>query len=207
MSPTLRRIFWILNKFLMVPFFRLGLGPLLGTPFGGYIMVLKHVGRKSSKTYYTPVNYAIHNGCVYCVSGGRRSSDWFRNLLANPEIELILPGGVLFARAEEVYNPEERLKMARQVLINAGFAGFFEGYNPRTISDAALEQKISDLPVLRFTPLGLGNGAFDPAGMDLCPITLLGQIGQRKPSASGMAGNGSGMSKRYIGRVPSGSFS
>jgi hypothetical protein len=50
------------------------------------------------------------------------------------------------------------------VLINAGFAGFFEGYNPRSTSDAALEEKISDLPVLRFTPLGVGNGAFDPGG-------------------------------------------
>jgi len=148
----------------MVPIFRLGLGPLLGTPFGGYIMVLKPIGRKSGKTYYTPVNYAIHNGCVYCVSGGRRTSDWFRNLLAHPEVEIILPGGALFARVEEVSDPAERLRMARQVLINAGFAGFFEGYNPRTLSDEALQEKISDLPVLRCTPLGLGNGPFDPGG-------------------------------------------
>lgn len=164
MSPTLRRIFWIVNRYLMVPIFRLGLGPLLGTPFGGYIMVLKSIGRKSGKTYYTPVNYAIHNGCVYCVSGGRRTADWFRNLQAHPEIELILPGGAIFARAEEVSDPDERRIMARQVLINAGFAGFFEGYNPRTISDAALQAKISDLPVLRFTPLGVGHGPYDPSG-------------------------------------------
>ncbi len=164
MSPALRRMFWFLNKYLMVPIFRLGLGQFLGTPFGGYIMVLKPLGRKSGKTYYTPVNYAIHHGCVYCVSGGRRSSDWFRNLLAHPEVEIILPGGALLARAEEVSDAAERLALARQVLINAGFAGFFEGYNPRTISDAALQEKISDLPVLRFTPLGLGNGPFDPGG-------------------------------------------
>jgi deazaflavin-dependent oxidoreductase (nitroreductase family) len=160
----LKRIFWILNKFLMVPIFRLGLGPLLGSPFGGYIMVLKPIGRKSGKTYYTPVNYAIRKGRVYCVSGGRRKADWFRNLLAHPEIEIILPGGAIFARAEEVSDPVERREAARQVLINAGFAGFFEGYNPRSTSDAALEEKISDLPVLRFTPLGVGNGAFDPGG-------------------------------------------
>lgn len=164
MPPILSRIFWILNKFFMVPIFRLGLGPLLGTPFGGYVMVLKPIGRKSGKTYYTPVNYAIRDGCVYCVSGGRRTSDWFRNLLAHPEIEIILPGGAIFARAEEVHDPHERRDVARQVLINAGFAGFFEGYNPRTISDADLEEKISDLPVLRFTPLGVGNGPFDPGG-------------------------------------------
>ena len=96
--------------------------------------------------------------------GGRRKSDWFRNLLAHPEVEIILPGGALFARAEEVSDAAERLTVARQVLLNAGFAGFFEGYNPRTISDAALAEKISDLPVTRFTPLGLANGPFDPGG-------------------------------------------
>ncbi len=164
MSPALRRIFWILNKYVMVPIFRLGFGPILGSPFGGYVMVLKPIGRKSGKTYYTPLNYAIHNGRVYCVSGGRRTSDWFRNVLAHPEVELLMPGGAIFARAEEVSDPDERRDMARQVLINAGFAGFFEGYNPRTISDAALQEKIADLPVLRFTPLGLGNGPFDPGG-------------------------------------------
>jgi deazaflavin-dependent oxidoreductase (nitroreductase family) len=148
----------------MVPIFRLGLGFLFGNPLGGYVMVLKNIGRKSGKTYYTPVNYAIWNGSVYCISGGRRSSDWFRNLLANPEIEIILPGGAIFTRAEEVNDPDEQRIVARKVLINAGFAGFFEGYNPRTISDDILQDKISSLPVLRFKVLGLGNGAFDPSG-------------------------------------------
>ena len=164
MPPIIRRIFWFLNKFFMVPLFRLGLGPLFCNPLSGYIMVLKPIGRKSGKTYFTPVNYAIHNGNIYCISGGRRTSDWFRNLLANPEIEIILPGGAVYTRSEEVSDPNERRIVARKVLINAGFAGFFEGYNPRTISDEVLQEKISALPVLRFRPLGLGNGASDPAG-------------------------------------------
>ena len=164
MPPLMRRIFRYLNKYFMVPLFRLGLGSLLGNPLSGYIMVMKTIGRKSGKTYYTPVNYAINKGNVYCLSGGRRTSDWFKNLLANPEIEIILPGGAIFARVEEVRDPEERLVVTRQVLINAGFAGFFEGYNPRRINDAELQEKISDLPVLRFQPLGLGNGAVDSAG-------------------------------------------
>jgi deazaflavin-dependent oxidoreductase (nitroreductase family) len=160
----MRRIFWFLNKFFMVPVFRLGLGSLFCNPFSGYMMVMKHIGRKSSKIYYTPVNYAIWHGNVYCISGGRRSSDWLQNLQANPEIEIILPGGAIFAHAEEVSDSDVRRIVARKVLINAGFAGFFEGYNPRTISDEALQHKISTLPMLRFKPLGLGNGAADPAG-------------------------------------------
>jgi len=164
MPPILRKIFWFLNTFFMTPAFRLGFGFLLGTPFGGYMMVLKVVGRKSGKIRFAPVNYAIRNGFIYCLSGGRKRSDWYRNLLANPDVELILPGGALFARAEEIKDPDERRIVARQVLKNAGFAGFFEGYNPHTISDADLQAKIADIPIIRFTPIGLGSGAFDAGG-------------------------------------------
>ena len=66
---SLRRIFWYLNRYFMVPMFRLGLGPLMGNPFSGYIMVIKTSGRKSGLTRYAPVNYAILNGSVYCLSG------------------------------------------------------------------------------------------------------------------------------------------
>ncbi len=173
MSPIMRRIFRYLNKYFMVPLFRLGLGPIFCNPVSGYMMVMKTIGRKSGKTFYTPVNYAIHQGNVYCISGGRRTSDWFRNLLVNPEIEIILPGGAIFAHAQEVADPREKLTVARQVLINAGFAGFFEGYNPRRISDEQLQQNIVDLPVVRFQPLGLGNGAADPAGWAWIGVILV----------------------------------
>lgn len=70
MSPNLlRRFFWYLNRYLMVPMFRLGLGPVIGNPLSGYIMVIKTSGRKSGITRYSPVNYAILNGSVYCLSG------------------------------------------------------------------------------------------------------------------------------------------
>ena len=52
----LRRVFWFLNKFFMVPLFRLGLGVFIVNPLTGYIMTLKTKGRKTSKTRYTPVN-------------------------------------------------------------------------------------------------------------------------------------------------------
>lgn len=164
MSPFARRIFWFLNKFFMVPMFRLGFAPIVGNPFTGYIMVLKTIGRKTGKVRYAPVNYTIHKGNIYCVSGGRKKSDWYRNLHANPEIEIILPSGNIYARMDEISNPAEKLSLTRQILQNAGFAGFFEGYNPFSISDEELSAKIADLPVLRFQPLGVGNGASDAGG-------------------------------------------
>jgi deazaflavin-dependent oxidoreductase (nitroreductase family) len=164
MPPLMRRIFWYLNKFFMVPMFRLGFGPFFGNPLTGYIMVMKVIGRKTGKVRFTPVNYAIHKGDVYCISGGRATSDWFRNLLANPEVDLILPGISIHAHVEEATDPEQKLIITRQILKNAGFAGFFEGYNPFTITDVELAQKIEYLPLLRFHPLGLGSGPSDAGG-------------------------------------------
>ena len=79
-DQILRRLFKMLNRYFMVPAFRLGLGFLVGTPFGGYIMVLRTVGRKTGKIRSTPVNYAILDGHIYCLSGFGAGAHWVRNL-------------------------------------------------------------------------------------------------------------------------------
>ena len=164
MPPVMRKIFRFLNKYFMVPVYRLGLGGIFSNPFSGYIMVLKVIGRKSGKLRYAPVNYAIHQGAIWCISGGRKTSDWYKNLIANPEIEAILPGGAVFGRVSEESDLETRRIIIRQLLKNAGFAGFFEGYNPWKISDEELMEKSADLPLMKITPQGIGNGASDPHG-------------------------------------------
>jgi deazaflavin-dependent oxidoreductase (nitroreductase family) len=164
MSPLMRKIFKILNKYFMVPIFRLGLGWFFGNPINGYIMVMKAIGRKSGKLRYAPVNYAIYKGDVYCVSGGRESSDWYRNLMANPEIDVILPGGTIHGKIKEITDEKDRLLIIRQIFQNAGFAGFFEGYNPWKITDEELVEKIGDLPLLRIRPTGIGSGPADASG-------------------------------------------
>jgi deazaflavin-dependent oxidoreductase (nitroreductase family) len=160
----MRRIFWFVNKYFMVPMFRLGFGPFFGNPFTGYIMVLKIIGRKTGKLRYAPVNYAILGGKVYCISGYRRGSDWYRNLRSNPAIEAILPGGAIAGTATEITNTALRTPLIRKILQNAGFAGFFEGYNPFRISDEELARKTADMPLICIQPVGLGSGASDPGG-------------------------------------------
>lgn len=160
----LRRVFWYLNRYFMVPMFRLGLGPCIGNPLSGYIMVIKTRGRKSGITRYSPVNYAILDGSVYCLAGWGRLSDWYRNLLANPRVELILPSGGLVGTAETVSDPAERRIALRQVLRAAGFAAVFEGFNPYSASDEEMERKAGSLPVVRIHPSGLAAGPSDPGG-------------------------------------------
>src|SRR5512137_2099457 len=111
----MRRIFWFLNKYFMVPMFRLGFGPFFGNPFTGYIMVLKVIGRKTGKLRYAPVNYAIMDGRVYCISGFRHVSDWYANLRANPNIEVLLPGGAISGSVTEVSDPAARLPIVRKI--------------------------------------------------------------------------------------------
>jgi hypothetical protein len=65
------------------------------------------------------------------------------------------------------------LVIVRQILKNAGFAGFFEGYNPWKIRDEELEKKAADIPIIRITPIGLGSGASDPHGWAWISFTVI----------------------------------
>lgn len=174
MLPSfLRYIFWFFNKFFMVPLFRLGLSPLFGNPIWGYMMVLKTTGRKSGKTRYSPVNYAIMNGNIYCTAGWGHMADWYRNLISNPNIEILLPGGALAGRAEEVGASTERIVALRKVLKAGGFAGFMLGVNPYTVSDQKLAEKTKDTPLIRISPCGIGSGASDPGGWVWVPVVVI----------------------------------
>jgi deazaflavin-dependent oxidoreductase (nitroreductase family) len=173
MLPSfLRYVFWFLNKFFMVPIFRLGVGPLFGNPIWGYMMVLKTTGRKSGKTRYCPVNYAIMNGNIYCMAGWGHIADWYRNLISNPNIEMILPSGALLGVAEEVRVSTERIEVLRKVLIASGFASFLMGINPYSVSNERLAEKTRQIPLIRIKPCGIGSGASDPGGWLWIPVAI-----------------------------------
>lgn len=161
----MRKSFRVLNKAFMVPAFRLGLGPLLQSPFGGYIMVIKNRGHISGKIRYTPVNYAIANGNVYCTAGFGKISHWVKNLTSDPQVELLLPGGTISATAEIVKQSKEKRAMLRQVMVNSGFAAYvFGGINVVKISEQKLAELTKEYIVLRLRPSGIGAGPADQGG-------------------------------------------
>jgi len=172
MENKARRVFWYINRYFMVPMFRMGMGAFMGNPYSSYIMVLKTTGHKTGKTRYTPVNYAIHDGCVYCMAGFGAGAHWYRNLQANPELEVIMPGGTISGVAEEVTDPQEQALVLRMVLKNAGFAGFFLGFNPRTISDEEFIERMKDDKLVRIRPTGLKGGPSDPGGRMWIMLTV-----------------------------------
>ncbi len=137
---SLRKFFHAMNRF-MVFMWRIGMGRMINfwPAVIGRIMVIKHRGRKSGKEYLTPVNYAIVDGEIYCLAGFGSRSDWYRNMMANPNVELWLPEGKRAACAEDVSEAPNRLFVLRQIIIASGFAGPTFGVDPRKVDDEKLD--------------------------------------------------------------------
>ncbi|HEX2995741.1 MAG TPA: nitroreductase/quinone reductase family protein [Anaerolineales bacterium] len=151
-EKALRKFFHFMNHF-MVWMWKMGWGEWINFwPEGmGRIMVIKHRGRKSGKEYLTPVNYAVVDGEVYCTAGFGSISDWYRNMLVNPQVELWLPDGKRAVCAEDISNSPERLSLLRQVLIAAGFAAStFGGINPRKMSDEEIDRATKEYRLVHF---------------------------------------------------------
>jgi deazaflavin-dependent oxidoreductase (nitroreductase family) len=149
-QASLRRFFKVMNKFMLL-MWRLGLGPWINfwPAVVGRIMVITHTGRKSGLRRQTPVNYTIVDGDVYCIAGFH-ASDWYRNLKANPHVEVWLPDGRWSAVAEEVPNDAAHLPIMRQLLLDTGFATpLFGGFNPRALSDPDLQTATADYCLIR----------------------------------------------------------
>ena len=150
---SLRKTFHGMNRF-MVWMWKMGWGRALNIwPAGfGRIMVIKHRGRKSGKEYLTPVNYAILDGVIYSTAGFGAVSDWYRNMLANPRVELWLPEGKRFYCAEDISDSPRRLLLIRQVIIASGFAGPLFGINPQKLNDEQLDAVSKEYRLVHFYP-------------------------------------------------------
>jgi len=136
----------------MVFLWKLGLGKAINIwPAGiGRIMVIKHRGRKSGKEYLTPVNYAIVDHEIYCTAGFGTISDWYRNMLVYPRVELWLPEGRRVACAEDISNLPNRLVLLRQVIIASGFAGPLFGVDPKKLDDEQLNKVSRNYRLVHF---------------------------------------------------------
>jgi deazaflavin-dependent oxidoreductase (nitroreductase family) len=116
----------------------------------GRIMVIKHRGRKSGKEYLTPVNYAIVDGEIYCTAGFGSMSDWYRNMLVNPQVELWLPDGKRRACTEDISDSPNRLFLLRQVIVASGFAGPLFGVNQKKLNDEQFDHATKEYRLVHF---------------------------------------------------------
>ncbi len=163
LEQALRQGFRYFNRFMLL-LWRLGLGPWLNAwpPVLGRYMVLTHTGRKSGLRRRTPVNYASVDGDLYCVAGFGRGADWYRNLIANPAVEIWLPDGWWNGAAEEVVDPPDRLRLLRQVLIASGVAAYAAGIDPRGMTDEQLDRATGAYRLMRIHRVAPRTGAGGP---------------------------------------------
>jgi deazaflavin-dependent oxidoreductase (nitroreductase family) len=138
---NLQRVFKQFNKGMLL-IWHLGLGQWLNAwpQVGGRILVITHTGRASGLLRRTPLNYAIVDDEVYVTAGFGSRSDWYRNLKANPQVQVWLPEGWWAGVAEEVTDSNQRLPLMRQVLIGSGIVAPMFGIHPKTMTDEQLEQ-------------------------------------------------------------------
>ncbi|MBK8900530.1 MAG: nitroreductase family deazaflavin-dependent oxidoreductase [Anaerolineaceae bacterium] len=151
-EQTLRQMFRRFNRFMLL-MWRLGLGRFINIwpDVGGRIMVIQHIGRKTGQVRQTPVNYAEVGGEIYCTAGFGAVSHWYRNLMAQPQVEIWLPDGRHHAHATDITDEPNTLPILRQVLINSGFAAYAAGIHPKTMSDAELAVTAASYRLIRFT--------------------------------------------------------
>jgi deazaflavin-dependent oxidoreductase (nitroreductase family) len=143
-----RDLFRIVNRLIVVPGFQMGLGRFISNPLTGNIMVLGILGRKTGKIRYAPVSFARRDGKVYCYQGKETRGQWYLNILAHPDVEVLLPRERFTGRAEQLPEGPERLKALRMLLQGSGLSRSMYGFNPAEASDQELEEKTRGIPVI-----------------------------------------------------------
>jgi deazaflavin-dependent oxidoreductase (nitroreductase family) len=91
-------IYHIFRKFnkRMIENYRRGIGPTR------IVLLLTTIGRKSGLPRVTPLQFEDIEGTVYIGSARGQESDWFKNILANPQVHVQIQQREFDAIAEAV---------------------------------------------------------------------------------------------------------
>lgn len=170
-----------LNPF-MLTMWRLGMGKWfkLWPKVSGSVLVLTHTGRKTGLKHHQPLNYAIVDGDIFCIAGFGEISDWYRNIRANPSVEVWLPDDWWAGIAEDISDSPARVSLIRQILIGTGIVAYAAGMNPYTMTDEEIDVETKNYRLIRIQRSAQRNGPGGPGDLEwvwhLMTIFLLGFI-------------------------------
>ncbi len=125
------RFIWRLFRFLPPRIaYSLGLGSLVGR----FVLLLETTGRKSGLPRVTPLQYDEVDGIIYVASARGVKADWYRNLAANPNVEVTVGSRRFRGYVDLITDPiqvanflELRLKLHPKIV---GTVLRFEGLGP-----------------------------------------------------------------------------
>ena len=98
---------------------------------------LTTTGRVSGRSHTIEIWFALNGQTLYMLSGGRDKSDWVKNVLQTPEVQVTINKTLLSGQARLVNDTEEDA-MARKLV--------FEKYVPRS-SDDLVDWSRTSLPI------------------------------------------------------------
>ena len=86
---------------VMKTLYAIGLGRLVGR----LVLLLTTTGRKTGLPRVTPLQYEEIDGAIYLGSSRGQKADWFRNILADPHVEVRVKARRFRGVAETVTDP------------------------------------------------------------------------------------------------------
>jgi deazaflavin-dependent oxidoreductase (nitroreductase family) len=96
----LPKFMWRLMKLPRI-WYSIGLGPVVGR----LMLILTTTGRKSGLPRATPLQYEERDGLIYVASARGQRADWFRNIVADPRIEVQIGARRFRGLAEPITDP------------------------------------------------------------------------------------------------------
>lgn len=92
-------------------FYRLGLGGLMG----GRMLLLNHIGRKSGQVRQNVLEVVRHDkqaNAYIVASGFGEKADWYKNVMANPKVNIQVGNRRMSAKAERLSVEQATAEMA-----------------------------------------------------------------------------------------------
>ena len=171
LSPTLQAItdasrtaFRYGNRYGMIAVHRAGLAAWLGSPLTGWQCLVTTTGRRSGLPRHTPLGYLVADGAAWVMAGYGPSTLWYRNLLEDPRVTLLLPGRPpIAALATEARDPSVRARIIPPLARSMALPGTLIGCFPPTATDERILACVSFVPLVRIAP---ADGSALPAGPD-----------------------------------------
>jgi deazaflavin-dependent oxidoreductase (nitroreductase family) len=168
LSDASRSMFRHVNRGMAVPIHQAGLAAWLGNPITGWQCLVTTTGRRSGLPRPAPLGYLVADGAAWVMAGYGPSTHWYRNVLDEPRVTLLLPGRPpVAALATEVTDTSVRARIIPRLCRSMALPGAMIGRVPATSTDDEIMACVGWVPLVRIAPADgseLAAGPDDPGG-------------------------------------------